>query len=48
MLHGQDETLLPSLAFGGARVCIGGIFNYAADLYTGIRKAYAEGYLEKT
>ncbi|KPZ66924.1 MULTISPECIES: dihydrodipicolinate synthase family protein [Pseudoalteromonas] len=47
MLHGQDETLLPSLAFGGATGCIGGTFNYAADLYTGIRKAFAEGDLEK-
>ncbi|MCH2055533.1 MAG: dihydrodipicolinate synthase family protein [Thalassotalea sp.] len=47
MLHGQDETLLPSLAFGGATGCIGGTFNYAAGLYIDIREAFAEGDLEK-
>jgi N-acetylneuraminate lyase len=43
MLHGQDETLLPSLAFGGAQGCIGGTFNYAAGLYVQIRDAFAKG-----
>ena len=28
MLHGQDETILPSLAQGGARGGIGGTTNY--------------------
>lgn len=46
MLHGQDETLLPSLAFGGATGCIGGTFNYAAGLYRDIREAFAAGDLE--
>ena len=47
VLHGQDETLLPSLAFGGAEGCIGGTFNYAAGLYTQIRSAFSEGDLDK-
>ncbi len=47
VLHGQDETLLPSLAFGGAQGCIGGTFNYAAGLYTQIRAAFSEGDFDK-
>ena len=47
ILHGQDETLLASLAVGGARGCIGGTFNYAASLYIGIRDAFNSGDLEK-
>jgi N-acetylneuraminate lyase len=47
MLHGQDETLLPSLAFGGAVGCIGGTFNYAAGLYRDIKAAFDAGDLEK-
>lgn len=47
MLHGQDETLLPSLALGGAQGCIGGTFNYAASLYTGIVSAFNNGELDK-
>jgi N-acetylneuraminate lyase len=43
ILHGQDETLLASLALGGAQGCIGGTFNYAAGLYVKIRHAYAKG-----
>jgi N-acetylneuraminate lyase len=43
MLHGQDETLLPSLSFGGAQGCIGGTFNYAAGLYRDIRTAFEMG-----
>ena len=47
MLHGQDETLLPSLAFGGADGCIGGTFNYAAGLYVDIREAFVSGDFDK-
>lgn len=47
ILHGQDETLLPSLAFGGAQGCIGGTFNYAAPLYVAIRQAWADGDIDK-
>ncbi len=43
ILHGQDETLLASLAMGGAQGCIGGTFNYAAGLYVQIRDAYSKG-----
>ncbi len=43
ILHGQDETLLASLAMGGAQGCIGGTFNYAAGLYVKIRDAYNKG-----
>ncbi len=43
ILHGQDETLLPSLSMGGAQGCIGGTFNYAASLYTGIVDAFQQG-----
>lgn len=43
ILHGQDETLLASLAMGGAQGCIGGTFNYAAGLYVQIRDAYRKG-----
>ena len=46
ILHGQDETLLASLAMGGAQGCIGGTFNYAAGLYLKIQHAYANGNLE--
>jgi len=47
MLHGQDETLLPSLALGGALGCIGGTFNYAGNLYMGIRAAYRDNNIEE-
>ena len=43
LLHGQDETLLASMAQGGAQGCIGGTFNYAAGLYVNIREAFARG-----
>lgn len=46
MLHGQDETLLASLAMGGAQGCIGGTFNYAAGLYSKIKKAFDSGDLD--
>lgn len=47
MLHGQDETMLASLALGGASGCIGGTVNYAAGLYTGIQEAYKDSDLER-
>ncbi|GAB5451184.1 MAG: dihydrodipicolinate synthase family protein [Halioglobus sp.] len=43
LLHGQDETLLASLALGGASGSIGGTFNYAAGLYRGIIDAFNAG-----
>ena len=47
MLHGQDETLLPSLAMGGARGGICGTTNYNAPCLTGILDAWAAGELER-
>ena len=47
MLHGQDETLLPSLAMGGARGGICGTTNYNAPCLTGILDAWAAGDLER-
>jgi N-acetylneuraminate lyase len=47
LLHGQDETLLASLALGGATGCIGGTFNYAAGLYVGIREAFKQNDLQR-
>lgn len=47
MLHGQDETILPCLAMGGAQGGIGGTTNYNGRCLTGILKAWAEGDLEK-
>ena len=47
MLHGQDESLLPSLALGGAQGSIGGTFNYAGKLYSGITQAFSENNLEE-
>lgn len=46
MLHGQDETLLPCLAMGGAQGGIGGTTNYNARVLTGIQRAWAEGDIE--
>ena len=43
MLHGQDETILASLALGGAQGGIGGTTNYNGRELTGIQKAWAEG-----
>ena len=40
MLHGQDETILPSLAQGGARGGIGGTTNYNGRELTGIIEAW--------
>ena len=47
MLHGQDETILPCLAMGGAQGGIGGTTNYNGRVLTGIQEAWAKGDLEK-
>ncbi|MBQ8050688.1 MAG: dihydrodipicolinate synthase family protein [Bacteroidaceae bacterium] len=47
MLHGQDETILPSLAMGGARGGIGGTTNYNGRCLVGIIEAWQKGDLEK-
>lgn len=47
MLHGQDETILPCLAMGGARGGIGGTTNYNGRVLTGILEAWEQGDLEK-
>ena len=47
MLHGQDETILPCLAMGGAQGGIGGTTNYNGRCLTGILKAWEKGDLEK-
>jgi dihydrodipicolinate synthase len=46
MLHGQDETILPCLAMGGARGGIGGTTNYNGRELTGILDAWKRGDLE--
>lgn len=43
MLHGQDETILPCLAMGGAQGGIGGTTNYNGRVLTGILDAWARG-----
>lgn len=47
MLHGQDETILPCLAMGGARGGIGGTTNYNGRNLVGIIEAWDNGDLEK-
>lgn len=47
MLHGQDETILPCLAMGGARGGIGGTTNYNGINLVGIIEAWDAGDLEK-
>lgn len=47
MLHGQDETILPSLAQGGARGGIGGTTNYNGCNLVGIIDAWNAGDIEK-
>lgn len=47
MLHGQDETILPSLAMGGAQGGIGGTTNYNGCNLVGIIDAWKAGDLEK-
>ena len=46
MLHGQDETILPSLAMGGAQGGIGGTTNYNGKELVGIIEAWKDGDLE--
>lgn len=43
ILHGQDETILPSLAQGGARGGIGGTTNYNGRELVGIVEAWGRG-----
>lgn len=47
MLHGQDETILPCLAMGGAQGGIGGTTNYNGRCLVGIIEAWEKGDLEK-
>ena len=47
MLHGQDETILPSLAMGGAKGGIGGTTNYNERVLTQIIEAWNNGDLER-
>lgn len=47
MLHGQDETILPCLAMGGAQGGIGGTTNYNGRCLVGILDAWKSGDLEK-
>ena len=46
MLHGQDETILPCLAMGGARGGIGGTTNYNGRELTAIIDAWKRGDIE--
>lgn len=46
MLHGQDETILPSLAQGGAQGGIGGTTNYNGCELVGIIEAWKNGDIE--
>ena len=47
MLHGQDETILPCLAMGGAQGGIGGTTNDNGRCLTGILQAWEEGNIEE-
>jgi dihydrodipicolinate synthase/N-acetylneuraminate lyase len=47
MLHGQDETILPCLAMGGAQGGIGGTTNYNGCNLVGIIDAWNNGDIEK-
>ena len=47
MLHGQDETILPCLAMGGAQGGIGGTTNYNGINLVGIIDAWKAGELEQ-
>ena len=46
MLHGQDETILPCLAMGGAQGGIGGTTNYNGKELVGIIEAWKNGNLD--
>ena len=47
MLHGQDETILPCLAMGGAQGGIGGTTNYNGRCLVGILEAWEAEDIEK-
>lgn len=47
MLHGQDETILPALAIGGAQGGIGGTTNYNGRALVGIIDAWEAGDIER-
>lgn len=47
MLHGQDETLLPSLAMCGAKGGISGTANYVGNILVGVIEAWNNKNLEK-
>ena len=47
MLHGQDETILPCLAMGGAEGGIGGTTNYNGRALVGIIDAWKAGDIER-
>lgn len=47
MLHGQDETILPCLAMGGAQGGIGGTTNYNGRCLTGIIEAWQQGDIDR-
>lgn len=47
LLHGQDETILPCLALGGAKGCIGGTTNYISGVYDKLVKAWNAGKIEE-
>lgn len=47
MLHGQDETILPSLAMGGAQGGIGGTTNYNGKALTQIIEYWNAGEIDK-
>ena len=47
MLHGQDETILPCLAMGGAQGGIGGTTNYNGKELVGIITAGEAGDLKQ-
>lgn len=47
MLHGQDETILPCLAMGGAQGGIGGTTNYNGRNLCGIIEAWKAGDLDR-
>lgn len=47
LLHGQDETMLASLAQGGAQGCICGTTNYNAPALLAVREAWQQGNLEE-
>lgn len=47
MLHGQDETILPALAMGGAQGGIGGTTNYNGKVLAEIIEAWEAGEIDR-